>query len=58
MHKLESIPTNETNKIFLDFERQTDHLTPARRSNIVLIKKKTGTCHLGDFSILANHRLK
>ena len=40
MHKLESILKNETHKIHLDFKIQTDHLIPARRSDLVIINKK------------------
>ena len=42
-------------KILLDFEIQTDHRIPARRS--VLINKKK-TCHIVDFAISAYNRVK
>ena len=34
MHKSESVRVNETHKILLDFEIQTDHLIPARRPRV------------------------
>ena len=40
MHKLESIPDNETHKILWDFEIQTDHVIPAKRPDPVNINQK------------------
>ena len=40
MHKAESVLENEKYKIFWNFEIKTDHLFLARRSHLVLIKKK------------------
>ena len=40
MHNPDSVPEIETHKILWDFEIQTDHLIPARRPDLVLIKKK------------------
>ena len=42
MHKPENILENE--KIHRDFELQTDHIIPTRRSDLMLIKKQR-TCH-------------
>ena len=39
MHKLESVLAKETHKILWDFEMQTDPLTPARISDLVMINK-------------------
>ena len=39
-HKPESILEYETQKIFWDFEVQTDHLHPTRRQDLVLITKQ------------------
>ena len=58
MHKPESFLENETHKIIWDFEVQTDHLIPARRPDLVLIDKKRKTCHLVDFAVPADHRVK
>ena len=40
MHNPESILENETYKILLDFEIQTDHLISARSPDLMIIKKK------------------
>ena len=40
MNKLESVPGNKTNKIIWEFDKQTNHLIPARRLNLELINKK------------------
>ena len=40
MHKPESILENETHKILKDFEIQIDHLIPARRPILAIVKKK------------------
>ena len=58
MHKLESIIENATHKILWDFEIKTDHLIPARKSDLVLICKKKSTYHLVDFAVPADFELK
>ena len=40
MHNLESVLENETHKVLLNFEAQTDQLIPARRPYQVIINKK------------------
>ena len=40
MHESKSIVENETDKIFFDFEIQTDPLIPARIPELELINKK------------------
>ena len=57
-HKPESVLENETHKILWDFEIQTDHLITARRPDLVLINKKKRTCHIVDFAVPADHRVK
>ena len=52
MHKPESVLENETHKILLDFEIQTDHIIPARRSDLVIVKKKK------EFGVSADHEMK
>ena len=49
---------NVTHKFLRDFEIQTDFLIPARRPDIVLIKKKKITCHLVDCVFPADNRVK
>ena len=58
MHKLESIQERGTHKILLDFEIPADYLIPARKSDQELIIKKYITCHLVDFAIPVEHRMK
>ena len=58
MHNLESDFENETYKILWDFEMQMGHLVQARKPNVVLIKKKKRTCHLVDFAVPEDHKLK
>ena len=57
-HKPESVLENDTHKILWDFEIQTDHLIPARRPDLVLINKKKRMCHIVDFAVPADHRVK
>ena len=40
MHKMESVPENETHKIFWNFEIQTDHQIPAIKPDLVLINEE------------------
>ena len=40
MHKSEFVLENETHKILLDFEIQTDHLISVEGSDLVIVKKK------------------
>ena len=40
MHNPESVLENEMYKILWDFEIQTNHLTTARRTDLLLINKK------------------
>ena len=37
MHKLDFVLENETYKLLRDFEIQTDHLIPARRTSMVTV---------------------
>ena len=56
MHKPEYVRDDEMHKIQRDFEIQVNHLIPARRSDLVLIKKKN--CDLVNFIVPVNHRVK
>ena len=40
MQNQESILENETHKILMDFELQTDHLIPTRPPDLVIFNKK------------------
>ena len=58
MHEPESMLENETHKILWDFEKQTDHFTPARKPDWVIIKKKKRTCCRVNFVVPADHKVK
>ena len=40
MHNQESVLENERNKPFWNFEIQTDHITSARRPDLLIVNKK------------------
>ena len=63
MHKPESVLQNEMHKILWGFEIQMDHLLSASQPDLVLInkkkrKEKRRTCHLVDFTISVDCRVK
>ena len=67
MHKLESVLEIEMHKILWDFEIQMDHSVLeiqmdhsvlTRKPDFMLINKKKRTCHLVDFAILPDHKVK
>ena len=45
---------NDTHKILWNFETQTDYLIPVKITD----PKRKKTCHLEDFAVLADHRVK
>ena len=55
MHNSEFVRENETHKILLDFEIQTDHLISSRQPDLEI---NQGTCCVMDFAVPANHRVK
>ena len=57
MQNSASVPENDTNKLLWDFDIQTDHLIPARRSDLIIINKKKRTCKIVDFAVPADHRI-
>ena len=52
MHKPEFVLENEMHKIIWYLEKQMDHLIRARKSGLVLTRKKS---HLVDFSVPVDH---
>ena len=48
---------NDTHKLLLDFNLQTDHLIPARRPELIIINKKKKICKVVDFAVTADHRI-
>ena len=56
MHNPESVLENDTLKLHLDFEIQTDHLISTRPYDN---KEKKGiTCRIVDFAVPVDHRIK
>ena len=49
---------NDTYKFLGDFDIQTDHLTSARRPDLITINKKKRICKIVDFAVPADHRIK
>ena len=51
---------NATHKLLWDFNKQTDHLIPARRPDLIIInkKKKKRTSKIVDSAVPADHRIK
>ena len=58
MHKPESVLNDDLHKILWTFEKQTDHLIPARKPDLLIINQKTRTCHQGYFVFPADDRVK
>ena len=58
MYKLESVLENETYKVLCDFERQTDHLIPTKRPDLMIISKKQKPCSKVDFAVSENNIVK
>ena len=60
MHKPESVLENKMHIIIRGFEIQTDHLIPARRSDLLIInnKKKKRVNQMEDLSVPVDYRVK
>ena len=48
---------NDSHKLLWDFNIQTDHLIPARRPDLIIIKKKMRICKIDDFVVPVDHRI-
>ena len=57
MYNPEFVQKNETHKLLLNFEIQTDILFSARRYDLIIINRKKRTCTL-DFAVPDDHRVK
>ena len=55
-HNPAPVQENDLHKLLLDFNIQTDHLIPARRPDLIIIKKKR-ICKIVDFAVPADHRI-
>ena len=58
MHNPAPVLENYTHKLLWDFDIHTDHLIPARRPDLIIIKKKKRICKIVDFAVPAGHRIK
>ena len=58
MHNPAAVLENDTNKLLLDFDIQTDHLISARRPDLIVINKKKRTCQIVDSAVPADHWIK
>ena len=57
-HNPTSVFENGTQKLFWDFDIQTNHLMSARRPDLMIISKKKRECKIVDFSVTTDHRVK
>ena len=59
MHNQIPVLENDLHKLLWDFNIQTDHLIPARRPDLIIIKKKKKKriCNIVDFAVPADHRI-
>ena len=62
MHNPESVLENKSHKLLWDFEKQTDYLISARRSDFVIINKKKNKKNqiyrIVDFAVTTDHGVK
>ena len=56
MHNPAAVPENDTHKLLLDFDVQTDPLILARKQDLIIINKRN--CKIMDFAVPADHRIK
>ena len=57
MHNPAPVLENDTQKLFWDFDIQTDHLISARRRDLIIINRKKKICKIVDFVVPADHRI-
>ena len=57
MHNPAPVIENDSHKLLLDFNIQTDHQIPARRLDPIIINKKMRICKIVDFAVPADHRI-
>ena len=52
IHNPAPVLENDSHKLLWDFDKQTDHLIPARRPDLIITKKKKKrTCKIVDFAV-------
>ena len=57
MHNPAPVLENDSHKHLWDFDIHTDHLFPARRPDLIIIKKRREICKISDFAVPADHRI-
>ena len=59
-HNLAFVLKNETHKLLMDFNIETDHLISSRRSGLIIInqKKRKRIYKIVDFAVPADQRVK
>ena len=57
MHNPAPVLENNSHKLLWDFNIQTDHLIPVRRSDLIITNKKNRICKIVDFTVPADHRI-
>ena len=55
MHNPAHVLENDSHKLLWDFSILTDHLIPARRPDLIIIKKRKRICKIVDFAVPADH---
>ena len=55
IHNPAPVLENVTHKLLWDFNKQTDHLIPARRPDLIITNKKKRICKIINFAVSANH---
>ena len=58
MQNPEFVLENDTHKLPWDFNIRSDHQISARRSDFIIIHKKTRTRKVVDFAVPADYRIK
>ena len=58
MHNPASVLENDTHKLLLNFDIQTDPLISARRPDLIIINRKRRICKIVDFAVSSDYRIK
>ena len=58
LHKPASVLENDKNKLLWDLDIQTDHVTLARRPDLIIINLKERSFRIVDFAVPADHVVK
>ena len=57
MHNPAPVQENDSQKLVRDFNKQTDHLIPARRPELIIINKRKRICKIVDLAVPVYHRI-